>query len=61
MTIGISESFFLFSSVPSLRLRDHFAVQRLEMPLLFGKITAAGLVMLWNYFARVATVYKKEN
>jgi putative flippase GtrA len=36
-------------------------VKRLELPLLFGKITAAGLVMLWNYFARVTTVYRKQH
>ena len=63
-TVARAYASVLAISIAGLLLNDlivWIVVQRLEMPLLFGKITAAGLVMLWNYFARVATVYKKEN
>jgi putative flippase GtrA len=51
-------------SVMGLFLNDlvvWIMIKQLELPLLFGKITAAGLVMLWNYFARIATVYRKQH
>ena len=51
-------------SIMGLILNDlivWITVAQVEMSLLSGKITAAALVLLWNYFARVAIVYKKDS